>query len=53
MRKIRTWATEKQRELDREQREDGLASSDNIQASDRLLALLREHHSVTGVHHGS
>lgn len=51
MKTIRNWATEKQRELDQEQREESRPSG-NVQASDRLLALLREHHSVKGHHHG-
>lgn len=53
MRKVRNWKTEKQRELDHEAREAGSAASANIRASDRLLALLRKHHSVRESHYGS
>lgn len=53
MKKVRNWKTEKQRELDHEAREAGSTASANVRGSDRLLALLRKHHSVKERRYGS
>lgn len=52
MKKVRDWKSERQRELVHEAREDRSVIAANILGSDRLLALLRKHHSIKEQRYG-